>query len=271
MTSINNVFHSEKESEVKQSAVPSGIYNTPTTILKKKPMPITTERSILKPEILERLQRDEISGAGSGSSEKRRVRFSDQHLLENLSAKSAGSTNKEQQEVKVAVTASALDNDSSGSDIFFETQDHNMIMNKSSSDAQKKSTASSVATVADSTTSSSVDVFKIDTPPAKVDTEFKSESDLEIQKNNDKVEGDVKKGVREGTYSKADGQYETNKNVEENGKKSSSRVVMMLLVEQSDTTDLSKLDLRPLIDSGLKQLQQITPAPDHRPSEEGNN
>ena len=79
----------------------------------------------------------------------------------------------------------------------------------------------------------------------------------DIRINNNNNEEEEKKG-----------QQSANSSVEEN-KSSSSRVLMMLLVEKTDSKGLSSLDLAPLINSGLKKLEQTVGSANNSRSDKG--
>lgn len=220
-------FFSEKQLEAKSAA--AGIWSTPTTILKK-----TAERSILKPQALERLQADDTNS--SASSEKRRVRFSDQHLLPPASP-SVKPKNKESQQVLVITAAESI-----GSDPCLDSR-----VDVSMKAFDKETPAAVISGAED-------DVFNAEPP-----VEVAGEACTAVEKDSEK-----KKDEGYDTAGEEDKKKEPN----ESDYEQQSRVVMMLLVEQVDApTDLSRLDLRPLIDTGLKQLDQIRPKEDQREPE----
>jgi hypothetical protein len=284
------MIYSENQPEVDPS------WNSPSCPATKNQLPLMSaevakdkkdqvERSIMKPEVLDRVNRTSDS---SRDSLGKRVRFSDQCL--NISRTVPSSTNCSVQETPADSSACLAD-----SEIFFEAQeslddsgpcdgsepypccqpgdvessdrgnspssstsnlnceDDNYINNDDNS-ANSMVNNSMNNNINGSGDEKSVS-DKVDEKSCSEDIKGSDSNSNNNNENDSNNNSEEKKIEKNATCSVEESQSST----------TSSRVLMMVLVEKTDSKSLSSLDLRPLIDSGLKKLEKRVTAVNNSP------
>uniref|UniRef100_A0ABD2XCX9 C2H2-type domain-containing protein n=1 Tax=Trichogramma kaykai TaxID=54128 RepID=A0ABD2XCX9_9HYME len=237
-SSAERILLERFDSGENQFEADSAAWNTPSLKSNAKPNPafdphLKKERSILKPDLLDRLlhvRDDSTCGLREDSIEKR-VRFSDQLCIPAYHESSLSSDN-------TAGTTTSVDSDmtanSADSDIFFEAKENldpeeyiNEQKLQDSRDGNCKCheccQRKRQRCIGQTSTTTS-----------------KTEQQQQLKSENVAIVSD-KLSANSSTTSTSS---------------TSSRVVMMLVVEQTDSKSFSNMNLAPLIDSGLKQLEQ---------------
>ncbi|XP_011500927.1 PREDICTED: uncharacterized protein DDB_G0284459-like [Ceratosolen solmsi marchali] len=233
------------------------------------------ERSIMKSDVLDRVSRTSDS---SRDSIGKRVRFSDQ--CPNLERMSPSSTNCSVQETAADSSAHLAD-----SEIFFEAQEslddsgpcdgsepypYCQRSNKERTEGENSPTSSTSDCINDDGNSNSsgnnnsancsgdekngndkVDESSCSENVKNNGGDDRNDKDKKNDSNNNNQERKIEKDV--------------DSSVEKSKTNTSSRVLMMVLVEKTDSKSLSSLDLRPLIDSGLKKLEKRVAAVNSSP------
>ncbi|CAB0028878.1 unnamed protein product, partial [Trichogramma brassicae] len=238
-SSAERILLERFDSGENQFEADSAAWNTPSLKSNAKPNPafdplLKKERSILKPDLLERLlhvRDDSTCGLREDSIEKR-VRFSDQLCVPAYHESSLSSDN-------TAGTTTSVDSDmtanSADSDIFFEAKEN--LDPEEDINAQKLQDSRDGNCRCHECCQRKRQRCVSQTSKTTSKTEQQQQ---QLKSENVAIVSD-KLSANASTTSTSS---------------TSSRVVMMLVVDQTDSKSFSSMNLAPLIDSGLKQLEQ---------------